>query len=115
MSLSTGALAELAAERRRLANEAWSALLAGGASCRLDGALPMHEAAKLREGESVALGLVARRARREPSATAEAVLDGAAEAWAALPVPGQGRDWDAYRRGGDQALAGLRTVLAETA
>lgn len=112
MSITTAELADIAAERRRAATQAWSDLLAGGAACRLDGSLPVHEGAKLREGQSVALGMVARQARRQQDDDALTVLETAAASWAAMPVPGQGRDWDAYRRGGDLALADLRAVVA---
>ena len=112
MSMTGAELADIAVERRRAAMQAWSDLLAGGASCRLDGSLPVHEGAKLREGESVALGLVARQARQQRTDDALTSLEAAAASWAAMPVPGHGRDWDAYRRGGDQALAELRALVA---
>jgi hypothetical protein len=110
----TGAqLADIAVERRRVATQAWSDLLGGGASCRLDGSLPVHEGAKLREGESVALGLVVREARRQRTDDALTVLEAAAASWTGMPVPGQGRDWDAYHRGGDLALAELRELVGK--
>jgi hypothetical protein len=104
-------LLAVASERRAAATQAWSDLLGGGAACRIDGSLSSHEGAKLREGETAALGLVIRQVRANPDADAVACLDSAAEKWARTPVPGRGRDWEAYRRGGDGALADLRATL----
>lgn len=109
---SAGLLA-VATQRRVAATEAWSALLGGGASCRLDGSLSSHEGAKLREGEATALGLVVRQARSTPDADAVTILAAAAERWSRTPVPGRSRDWDAYRRGGDDALRDLRAAVGD--
>ena len=49
--------------------------------------------------------------RANPDADAVASLDAAAEKWARTPVPGRGRDWDAYRRGGDGAIVDLRAAV----
>lgn len=105
-------LLRLASDRRRAATEAWSELLGGGSSCRLDGSLSAHEGAKLREGESVLLGLVVRQLRAHPGDDVRTSLDAASAAWARQPVPDRGRDWDAYRRGGDDALRDLRAVVS---
>ncbi|MDX5318711.1 MAG: hypothetical protein LPK38_05070, partial [Actinomycetes bacterium] len=78
----------------------------------IDGSLSSHEGAKLREGETAALGLVVRQVRANPGSDATASLDAAAEKWARTPVPGRGRDWDAYRRSGDGAIAELRDIVA---
>ncbi len=104
-------LLTLATRRRAAASQAWSDLLGGGSSCRLDGSLSAHEGAKLREGETAALGLVIRQVRAHPDVAALVSLDAAAAAWERQPVPGRGRDWDAYRRGGDDALRELRLLL----
>lgn len=104
-------LLALASERRAAATQAWSDLLGGGAACRIDGSLSTHEGAKLREGETAALGLVVRQVRANPDLAAPASLEAAADQWARKPVPGRGRDWDAYRRGGDDALRDLRAAL----
>lgn len=108
MPMTPVELLALASERRLAASEAWSELLGGGASCRLDGSLSSHEGAKLREGESAALGLVVRQLKANPGAEAGVSLDAAAAQWARTSMAGRGRDWDAYRRGGEAALADLR-------
>ncbi len=105
-------LLTLATRRRAAASQAWSDLLGGGSSCRLDGSLSAHEGATLREGETAALGLVIRQVRAHPDVAALVSLDAAAAAARERqPVPGRGRDWDAYRRGGDDALRELRLLL----
>lgn len=104
-------LLALATQRRLEATNAWSELLGGGASCRLDGSLSSHEGAKLREGEAAALGLVVRQLKAHPDAAASMSLEAAAERWGPTPAPGRGRDWEAYRRGGDDALEALRALM----
>lgn len=104
-------LLALASERRLAASQAWSDLLGGGAACRVDGSLSSHEGAKLREGEAAALGLVVRQVKANPGVDAAESLSAAADRWARTPVPGRGRDWDAYRRGGEGALGDLRAAL----
>ncbi|MGM0384785.1 MAG: hypothetical protein ACQERF_02220 [Actinomycetota bacterium] len=113
MPITPAEMLALATERRTAATQAWSDLLGGGAACRIDGSLSSHEGAKLREGETAALGLVVRRVRANPDVEATVSLDAAAEQWAHTPVPGRGRDWDAYRRGGDDALRDLRAAIEE--
>lgn len=111
MPMTPAELLALASKRRAEATQAWSDLLGGGAACRIDGSLSSHEGAKLREGETASLGLVVRQVRANPDADAVASLEAAAEKWARTPVPGRGRDWDAYRRGGDGAIADLRAAV----
>lgn len=111
MPMTPAELLDLASERRLAASEAWSALLGGGAACRLDGSLSSHEGAKLREGESAALGLVVRQLKANPDRAAAASLDAAVAQWTRLPMAGRGNDWEAYRRGGDDALRDLRSAL----
>jgi len=97
--------------RRAAATAAWSDLLGGGASCRLDGSLSSHEGAKLREGEAAALGILARRLRKHPDDDVLTTLDAATAEWRIKSAIGIGRDWDAYRRGGDAALQDLRDAV----
>lgn len=104
-------LLPLVTARRAAATAAWSDLLGGGAACRIDGSLSSHEGAKLREGEAAALGILVRLLRRRPDDDVRAILDAAAAEWGTRSATGKGRDWDAYRRGGDGALQDLRAVV----
>ncbi len=113
MPITSQQFLALVTERRIAATQSWSELLGGGATCQLDGSLSSHEGAKLREGEVAALGLVIRALRARPDDDIVDIFGGAIGQWNSQPVPGRGTDWEAYLRGGEDALESLRAVLDE--
>lgn len=85
--------------------EQLTAVLSGGAMCRIDGATARQ--AKYWEGRSAALAELRRALRKAPAPDHPALLARARETWAGQATTMRGERWADYTAGGRAALADL--------
>lgn len=103
--------------RRRAAQE-WSTALGDATSCALARDGRSHPAAKFHEGQVAALGELSRKVTDGTDPARIGTVAATIRArWADQVMPGGGedRDWESYRSGGLQALAGYTAAQGSAA